>query len=206
MCGCEGVHAYMVAWGHAWLPGGMHGCQGACMVAGGACIVAGGMCGCRGACMVAGGHVRLLGGHVCGCWGACMVAGGHAWWLVGDMHGCWGVCGIWRDTVNEQAVRILLECILVLTCVQALGNIFCIWCSVKPVNRHLLFWKRVSIKFAEFWKNFPIEDILFHIVQVRISILNLFLFLTCVQFIMKTTDHRCSRIFKAWICNSHKMT
>ena len=32
--------------------------------------------------------------------GACMVAGGHAW--------------IRRDTVNERAVRILLECILVI--------------------------------------------------------------------------------------------
>ena len=47
--------------GHAWLPGGMHGCQGACVVVGG--------------CVVAGGHVWL---HV-GCawlWGAWVVAGG----------------------------------------------------------------------------------------------------------------------------------
>ena len=48
----------------------------------------GGVCGCQGACMVAG--------------GACVVAGGG------------GVRRIWRDTVNERAVRILLECILVL--------------------------------------------------------------------------------------------
>ena len=40
---------------------------------------------------------------------------------------------------------------LFLTCVQALGNIFYIWCSAKPGNRHLLFWKSISIKFAEFW-------------------------------------------------------
>ena len=62
--------------------------------------------------MVAGGHVWLLGdawlqggmcgwGGMCGCGGAYMVAGGR------------GVHGIRRDTVNERAVRILLECILV---------------------------------------------------------------------------------------------
>ena len=111
--------ACVVAGGCAWLPG-------ACMVAGGvrgsggACVVTGGMHGCWGACMVAG--------------GVCMVAGGHAW-LLGGMHGCRGVCvvlggmrgcrggvhgcrgggvrRIRRDTVNERAVRILLECILV---------------------------------------------------------------------------------------------
>ena len=42
---------------------------------------------------------------------------GHAW-LLGGMHGCRGACvvaggggvrGIRRDTVNERAVRILLE-------------------------------------------------------------------------------------------------
>ena len=51
----------------------------------------------------------------CGCGGACVVAGG----LRGcrGLHGCGegGMrgCGIRRDTVNERAVRILLECILV---------------------------------------------------------------------------------------------
>ena len=51
-------------------------------------------------CVVAGGcHAWLLGGmRVCG--------GGHVW-LQGGMH------RIRRDTVNERAVRILLECILV---------------------------------------------------------------------------------------------
>ena len=55
--------------------------------------------------MVVGG-MRGCGGHV---WlqGACVVVGGYAW--LGGMH------GIRRDTVNERAVRILLECILV-TC------------------------------------------------------------------------------------------
>ena len=126
---CHSVHgggACVVA------PGGMHGCSrghawllrgGACVVAQGACVVAPG-----GACMVA------LGG-VHGC------SGGHAWLLQGGMHGCSrGVCGCsgggmhgcsqggmhgcsqgghawdttrYGDTINERAVRILLECILV---------------------------------------------------------------------------------------------
>ena len=58
----------------------------------------------RGACMVApGGHAWLLWG------GACMVAPrGHAWDTMR-----------YGDTVNEQAVHILLECILVLeACVK----------------------------------------------------------------------------------------
>ena len=68
-----------------------------------------------------GGHVWLLGG-------ACVVAagghawllpGGHAWLLQRGMHGCsQGGGRVWDttrygDTVNERAVRILLECILV---------------------------------------------------------------------------------------------
>ena len=32
----------------------------------------------------------------------------------GGVHGWWGVHRIWQDTVNERAVRILLECILVI--------------------------------------------------------------------------------------------
>ena len=108
----------MVARGHEWLPGGHAWLRGACMVAGvmhgywGTCMVTGGMrVWLLGACMVAegmhscGGHVWLPEG-VCGCQGACMVVGG--------MHGCRG--GIRRArlyTVNERAVRILLECILV---------------------------------------------------------------------------------------------
>ena len=62
------------------------------MVAGGACMVARGEGAWLLGCMVAGGHAWLSGG-------ACVVAGG--------MH------RIRRDTVNERAVRILLECILV---------------------------------------------------------------------------------------------
>ena len=63
------------------------------MVAGGACVVAPG-----GACVVALGGMRGCSGGVHGC------SGGHAW----DMTR-------YGDTVNERAVRILLECILVHT-------------------------------------------------------------------------------------------
>ena len=61
-------------------------------------------------CMVApGGMHDCSGGHVCLLWGR------HAWLLRGGMCGCsgGGVRTIRRDTVNERAVRILLECILV---------------------------------------------------------------------------------------------
>ena len=87
--------------------GGMHG-RGACMMGGvhdwgrGACV-AGGMHG-RGVCMA--GEGGMHGGGVC-------MAGGCAW--PGDVLGR-GACvpqQILRDTVNERAVRILLECILV---------------------------------------------------------------------------------------------
>ena len=67
------------------------------MVVGWACMVAGGCAWLSGACM-AGGHVWLGGVHGCG---------GHAW-LPGGVH------MIQQDTVNERAVRILLECILVI--------------------------------------------------------------------------------------------
>ena len=68
--------------------GGMHGCSGGAS-----------MCGCSG------GHAWLLGG-------ACMVAlGGHVWLL---REGCVWDTTRYGDTVNERAVRILLECILVL--------------------------------------------------------------------------------------------
>ena len=84
----------------------------------------------RGACMAGGMHGRgraWQGGHAW--WGACMTGGMHGRGacmvgecvaggmhdrgacMVGSMHGSGGVCG---DMVNERAVRILLECILVL--------------------------------------------------------------------------------------------
>ena len=98
--------------------GGMHSCsQG-----GHVWLLWGGMCGCSGgACVVAlGGHAWLLwGGGMHGCsGGACMVSlggmrgfsGGHAWLLQGGH--AWDMTR-YTDTVNERAVRILLECILV---------------------------------------------------------------------------------------------
>ena len=85
-------HAWLLpgggGWGHAWLlPGG-------CMVAWGACVVAPG-----GLCVVAPGRGMR------GC-------------SQGGMRGCSGGGCAWDttrygDTVNERAVRILLECILV---------------------------------------------------------------------------------------------
>ena len=85
----------MVARGgeHVWLSGGT------CVVAGG-----GGMRDCsRGACVVAQGGAWFL------------LGGGHVWFLPGGVRGfSWGgMRRIRRDTVNERAVRILLECILV---------------------------------------------------------------------------------------------
>ena len=89
----------------------------------------------------------MAGGHVC--WGSCMTGGvrgrGHAWWgehawqgtcVVGGMcgrghawqvgmHGTHAPQEILRDTVNERAVRILLECILVVQlfrCSRCSGN------------------------------------------------------------------------------------
>ena len=65
----------------------------------------------------------VLCGHAC--WGACVVLGGvrgagGVCVVLGGVHGAGGACvvlggvrGIRRDTVNERAVRILLECILV---------------------------------------------------------------------------------------------
>ena len=99
--------------GHAWLLGGVWLPRGACIVAEeGHAWLLGGMCGCQG-CVVAGGHACLPGG-MRGCQGACMVAGGGHVWLRGAcIVGGMCVHGIRRDTVNERAVRILLECILV---------------------------------------------------------------------------------------------
>ena len=110
--------------GCSW--GGMHGCSrgGVRGCSGGACVGAlgegmrgcspGGMRGCSlgGVCMVA------PGGGMCGCsGGACMVAPGGVPGCSGGMHGCsgghaWDTTR-YGDTVNERAVRILLECILV---------------------------------------------------------------------------------------------
>ena len=83
------------------LGGGVHGCSG------------GGLCGCsrEGACMVGrGGCMVALGGHA---W--LLVGGGHAWLLPGGVCGCSGgrAWFLGGGAVNERALRILLECILV---------------------------------------------------------------------------------------------
>ena len=102
--GCS-IGACMVARGCVWLLLG-----GACMIAprgcvwlllGGRCVVAPGV-----ACVVAPGRGGM---HGCS-GGACVVAARGAWLLPGG-----GACDTTRygDTINERAVRILLECILV---------------------------------------------------------------------------------------------
>ena len=120
--------------GRAWFySGGMHG-----FIRGGACVVLFG----GHAWFYSGGmHGFIQGGHAWFYSGVCMVlSGGHAWFYLGGpcvvlfggaMCGfIWGgMCGFIRggghawffqffriqwDTVNERAVRILLECILVL--------------------------------------------------------------------------------------------
>ena len=81
--------------------GGMHCCSG-----GGACMVAQGC-----AWLLPVGHAWLLRGCAWLLWGACVVApGGHAWLLPGGH--AWDMAR-YGDTINERAVRILLECILV---------------------------------------------------------------------------------------------
>ena len=102
-------------WGwRAWLLGGGRG--GICMVAPGGHVW-----------LLPGGHAWLLRG-VCGYsrGGAWLLLGGRAWFLAGGwvcmvflgggmrcfFRGC--MRSIRRDMVNERAVRILLECILVI--------------------------------------------------------------------------------------------
>ena len=103
-----GGHAQFYSGGvHGFIWGGMCGFiygWGACVVLfrGRAWFYSGGMHGfIWGACMV------LFGGH------AWFHSGGHAWFYLGG-HVCFfQFFRIQWDTVNEQAVRILLECILV---------------------------------------------------------------------------------------------
>ena len=82
--------------------GGMHGCSGGrhawLLVGGCVWLLPGG-----GVWLLLGGVHGCSWGGVCGCSGVCVVArGGHAWDTTR-----------YGDTVNERAVRILLECILV---------------------------------------------------------------------------------------------
>ena len=114
---------WLLLGGHVWLmPGGMCGCsQGVCMVAPGgrgmgACVVALG-----GVWLLPGGMYMVAPGGVHGCsqggvwslWGgrhAWSLPGGHVWLLTGGH--AWDMTR-YGDTINERAVRILLECILV---------------------------------------------------------------------------------------------
>ena len=101
-----GGRAWFYSGGCAWLLlGGMCGCSW------------GGMHGCSGGCawFYSGGHVWFYSGGVHGfIWGACMVLfGGHAWFYLGGRAWFFQFFRIQWDTVNERAVRILLECILV---------------------------------------------------------------------------------------------
>ena len=68
------------------------------------------------------------------------MAGGHAW-RGGGMHGGGPAWQILRDTVNDQAVRILLECIHAFLCeyeslVSSLAN----YCMFFPRN----IWKSIT--------------------------------------------------------------
>ena len=119
----DGVMGGVVALGGVVAPGGMHGCS------------RGGMHGCcQGACMVAPGGM-----HGC-CWGVCMLA-------AGGMHGCSGG-GSWdmtryRDMINEWAVRILLECILIL---KALVDISSIMEPFIPLVNFVLAFKAFHLR------------------------------------------------------------
>ena len=131
-----GIHSYLIrifavyiyrpqrSWGkvifsEACVNNSVH--RGVCMVA------RGGVCGCSwGACLVAlGGHVWLLqGGHAWLLWGARVVA----------PRGCAWDTTRYGDTINERAVRILLECIL-LVLALTLGD--------KALRQRIHFWVAV---------------------------------------------------------------
>ena len=88
--------------------GGMH--DGGCVCSRGVCMAEGGMHG-KGVCVVGGACVAgVMHGR-----GVCMVGGvhgrGHEW--QGGLSGTFTPWHILQDTVNEWAVCILLECILV---------------------------------------------------------------------------------------------
>ena len=91
----------------------------------------------RGGVCVAGGHALqetcVAGGHA---WQGTWVAGGKAC-VAGGMRDTHTPQQILRDTVNEQAVRILLECILVVI------NFF-VFKKVNASNREYSFYLRIN--------------------------------------------------------------
>ena len=121
MRGCWG--ACVVAGWHAWLPGGMHGCQRGCA------WLPGGMHGCQGHAWLPGGMSGCQG--VWGCWEACMVARGHAWLpgmcvvargmcvvaggmcdcpgacmvAMGGVHGCGGCAWLQGEYIGHDEIR-----------------------------------------------------------------------------------------------------
>ena len=106
-----GRGACMVAGGHAWLQGGLHGCRGACMVAGGPAWLLEGLRGCWG-CVVVGRHAWLLGaclvvGGMPGCrgWGGALDTTRYGQWAGGThptgMQSClWKFMGFQKNPVN----------------------------------------------------------------------------------------------------------
>ena len=87
----------MVAGGHAWLPGGMHGCQG-------------GMRGCWGVCMVAGvvcigyDEIRSMSGRYASYWNAFLFKNNTAkfYFLLERADLCWNFSRLLRDVPDFQ--------------------------------------------------------------------------------------------------------
>ena len=180
---CLSTGAYM-AGRRAW--------QGVCMAGGGmhgrGCAWQGGMHG-RGAC-VAGGQSRMdcMHGRV-----VCVVGGmcgrGHAWqWMVcmagcvhgrgclwqrRSVHGTHTPLQILRNTVNERAVRILLECILVnILLLRYISNRWLNYAHFHDLSGHKngcmicpLYWNKC------FWQNVLLCCFYFHeIKQLKVTL------------------------------------
>ena len=82
-----------------------------------------------------GGHAWLLGGHACllpGGMRGCSGGGGHAWDTTR-----------YGDTVNERAVRILLECILLVVKKSALQIIVCLEFAIRFSWSSFFFYIKV---------------------------------------------------------------
>ena len=114
-----GVHGFI--WGRAWFYLG-----GVCGFIWGACMVL-----FRGCMVLSGGHVWFYLGGMCG-----FIQGGMCGFIRGGMHGFIQGGHAWffqffqiqSDTVNEQAVCILLECILVVYVFTYVDLIFQVCC------------------------------------------------------------------------------
>ena len=145
--------------GHAWFYSG-----GACVVLfGGACVVL-----FRGCVVLFGGHAWFyLGVCVVLFGGACMVLfggacvvlfrgsmcgfiRGHAWFYSGGRAWFFQFFRIQWDTVNERAVRILLECILVFTMPSTKRTFVCSTClEIYSILSYC--WFSFVIRFSQFY-------------------------------------------------------